>query len=191
MLVLGDVSGKGMAAGLVASSVQARIQTAVRHGAWASPVTLVGLNAEVSATTDVGRYATLVLARLDCATGRIEYVNAGHPSALVLTADGLVRTTLAATAPAVGLIEGAGFTTGEATLAPGETLVVVSDGVTEALDDGEREFDLGQLGALTTAHAGQPAAALAAAVVEAVRAHRGVRQDQDDVTVLVTRRRSA
>ena len=69
--------------------------------------------------------------------------------------------------------------------------MVVSDGVTEALDDGEREFDLGQLGALTTAHAGQPAAALAAAVVEAVRAHRGVRQDQDDVTVLVTRRRSA
>ena len=95
VLVLGDVSGKGMAAGLVASSVQAHIQTAVRHGAWASPAVLVdALNAEVSATTDAARYATLMLARLDCATGHVEYVNAGHPPGLVLAADGSVRARL-------------------------------------------------------------------------------------------------
>jgi sigma-B regulation protein RsbU (phosphoserine phosphatase) len=192
MLVLGDVSGKGMAAGLVASSVQARIQTAVRHGAWTSPVALVdALNGEVSATTDVGRYATLVLARLECATGRVEYVNAGHPAGLVLGADGAVRAELPSTAPAVGLIEGVGFATAEVWLAPGETLVVVSDGVTEALDGDDREFDLAQVGTLAAALVGRPAAALATAVVDAVRAHRGARQGQDDVTVLVTRRRTA
>ena len=192
VLVLGDVSGKGMAAGLVASSVQARIQTAVRHGAWTSPMTLVAaLNAEVSATTEVARYATLVLARLDCATGCVEYVNAGHPEALLLGGDGRVRAALAATAPAVGLIEGAGFATAEARLAPGETLVAMSDGVTEALDADGRDFDLGCLGALAAALAAAPAGALATAIVDAVRAHRGARQGQDDVTVLVARRSAA
>ena len=90
--MLGDVSGKGMAAGLIASSVQARWQTAVRHGAWASPAVLVdALNADVSASTDEARYATLMLARLDCATAA-HRVRERRPSAgLVLAADGSVR----------------------------------------------------------------------------------------------------
>ena len=73
-------------------------------------------------------------------------------------------------------------------LAPGDTLVVVSDGVSEALDPQGREFDLGDVAGLVSRCA-VDASTLAAAVVDAVHRHRGADQAQDDVTVLSLWRR--
>ena len=88
---------------------------------------------------------------LTTATGRLRYVNAGHPAAVVVDAEGAWRPALAATAPALGLFDGADFPAAEMVLAPGDTLVVVSDGVSEALDVEEREFDLAQVAAAVSA----------------------------------------
>ena len=186
--VLGDVAGKGMAAGLVASSVQARWQAAMQLRDLTLADMMSTLNADVYRSTEGSRYATLVHAVLTTATGRLRYVNAGHPAAVVVDADGAWRPALAATAPALGLFDGADFPAAEMVLAPGDTLVVVSDGVSEALDVEEREFDLAQVAAAVSA-ADDDGSGLASAIVDAVCRHRGVDQAQDDVTVLCVRRR--
>ena len=86
--VLGDVAGKGMAAGLVASSVQARWQAAMRHCDLTLTGMMTALNDDVLRSTEGSRYATLVHGVLAPATGRLRYVNAGHPPSLVVAADG-------------------------------------------------------------------------------------------------------
>jgi len=186
--VLGDVAGKGMAAGLIASSVQARWQAALHQRDLTLTGMMAALNQDVFHSTEGSRYATLVHGVLSPATGRLRYVNAGHPPSLIVAADGSWREALAATAPAIGLFEGATFPAADVVLAPGDTLIVVSDGVSEALDPKGCEFDLGGVAGLVAEGAGD-AATLPAAVVEAVCRHRGADQAQDDVTVLSLWRR--
>jgi serine phosphatase RsbU (regulator of sigma subunit) len=184
---LGDVAGKGLAAGLVASSVQARWQAAIQQRDQSLTGLVAALNRDVYRSTEGSRYATLVHGVIDPGTGRLRYVSAGHPPSVVVAGDGSWRPALEATGPALGLFEVAAFPAAELTLAPGETLVVVSDGVSEALDAAEREFDLAQVAAVVAGHA-DGAASVAGAIVAAVCAHRGVDQAQDDVTALVLRR---
>ncbi|MGD9906123.1 MAG: PP2C family protein-serine/threonine phosphatase [Vicinamibacterales bacterium] len=185
--VLGDVAGKGMAAGLIASSVQARWQGAIQQRDLTLTGMMAALNRDVYRSTEGSRYATLVHGVLDPASGVVRYVNAGHPASLVVNGRGEWRAALAATAPALGLFDGAAFPADECTLAVGDTLLVMSDGVTEALDAAGREFDVADLAGLAARH-GDDVTGLAAAVIDAVRAHRGRDQAQDDVTVLALRR---
>ena len=185
--VLGDVSGKGMAAGLIASSVQARWQAAIRQRDLSLATMMAALNRDVMASTEGSRYATLVHGVLSPATGDILYVNAGHPPAVVVAPDGRWTPALASTAPAVGLMDGAQFPSGRHRLHPGETLIVMSDGVCEARNGEGADFDLACLARLASA---SPAGVtpLAAAILREVQRHRGADQAQDDVTVFILRR---
>jgi sigma-B regulation protein RsbU (phosphoserine phosphatase) len=185
--VLGDVSGKGMAAGLIASSVQARWQAAIRQRDLSLASMMTALNRDVMASTEGSRYATLVHAVLSPATGEILYVNAGHPPAVLVSPEGRWTPALSSTAPAVGLIDGARFPSGTHQLQPGDTLIVMSDGVCEARNGYGDDFDLACLAGLAGAsHAG--VAPLADAIVREVQRHRGADQGQDDVTVFILRR---
>lgn len=188
-LVLGDVAGKGMAAGLIASSVQARWEAALRSDAADLDALVGSLNRDVLASTEGSRYATLVHAVLDPPTGLLHYVNAGHPAALVIDDRGTEVARLSPTAPAVGLMEVGRFPAGVHALAPGDTLVVVSDGVPEARDAAGDEWDVGAIPGLVARYR-HDAPALAAAIIDAVRHHRGGDQTQDDVTVCILRRES-
>ena len=96
-----------MAAGLVASSVQARWQAAIRQRDVTLAAMMATLNHDVFTSTDGARYATLVHGVLDRDTGQVTFVNAGHPSSLLVAADGTWTPALGATAPAVGLFDGA------------------------------------------------------------------------------------
>jgi len=187
--VLGDVSGKGMAAGLIASSVQARWQAAIRQRDRSLATMMTALNRDVMASTEGSRYATLVHGVLTPATGDILYVNAGHPPAVLVSPDGRWTPALASTAPAVGLIEGALFPSASHRLEPGDTLIVMSDGVCEARNGRGDDFDLACLADLACVHQAD-VAALAADIVRLVQRHRGADQTQDDVTVFIVRRSS-
>ena len=148
---------------------------------------MTALNDDVLRSTEGSRYATLVHGVLAPATGRLRYVNAGHPPSLVVAADGSWRTGLETTAPALGLFDGAAFPAADVILAPGDTLVVMSDGVCEALDPAGCELALSQV---ADAVAGCPdgAAAVAAAVVDRCGVTAAPIRTQDDVTVLSLRR---
>jgi sigma-B regulation protein RsbU (phosphoserine phosphatase) len=184
-LLLGDASGKGVAAGLVASAVQARVHTAARLSNLAPAALMAAVDRDVYATTDGARYATAIYATLDAGSRRLTLVNAGHPA--VLIAEGSALTRLDASGPALGLTEAGHFTAHDVTLAPGSLLVAYTDGVNEARDEAGDEFGEDRLAALLSANGHLPAAQLCSCILDTVQHHRGSRQDQDDVTALVVR----
>jgi len=181
-LLLGDASGKGVAAGLVASAVQARVNTAARLAHLKPAELMAAVDRDVLATTDGARYATAIYGVLDTRTSELTLVNAGHPPVLVLPGQ-----SLAATGPALGLIESGTFGSHSVRLTPGTLLVAYTDGVSEALNETGEEFGEARLMTLIEGCRDRSAAEVCATVLEAIRAFRGSRQDQDDVTALVVK----
>lgn len=186
-LLLGDASGKGVAAGLVASAVQARVNTAARLAHLGPEALAAAVDRDVYQTTDGARYATAIYAVLDAASSQLTLVNAGHPAAMLLSKPGQVRT-LTATGPALGLIEAGEFGSHSLKINPGNVLVAFTDGVSEARNDADEEFGDAQLLAVIESVRPLSATEICAAVLDRVREYRGARQDQDDVTVMVVKK---
>lgn len=188
-LLLGDASGKGMAAGLVASAVQARVHSTATLARFAPEALMAAVDRDVYATTDGARYATAIYGALDAATRVFTLVNAGHPPVLLLDphTDEIVR--IYATGPALGLIEAGVFASRTVTIPAGGVLVAYTDGVSEARDPHDEEYGDERLAALISGSRGLAAAALCARILDTIRHYRGSRQDQDDVTALVVRAR--
>ena len=181
-ILLGDASGKGVAAGLVASAVQARVNTAARLAHLKPAELMTAVDRDVLATTDGARYATAIYGVLDIRSSQLTLVNAGHPAVLVLPGQ-----SLAATGPALGLIEAGRFGSHSVRLTPGTLLVAYTDGVSEARNEADDEFGEARLMQLIEGCRDRSAADVCATVLEAIRAFRGSRQDQDDVTALVVK----
>ena len=181
-ILLGDASGKGVAAGLVASAVQARVNTAARLAHLKPAELMTAVDRDVLATTDGARYATAIYGVLDTRSSQLTLVNAGHPPVLVMPGQ-----PLAATGPALGLIESGTFGSHSVRLTPGTLLVAYTDGVSEALNETDDEFGEARLMTLIEGCRDRSAAEVCATVLEAIRAFRGSRQDQDDVTALVVK----
>lgn len=188
-LLLGDVSGKGIAAGLVAAAVQARVHTAARLAHMDPAALMAAVDRDVYETTEGARYATAIYAALDTLSRTCVVVNAGHPAALLVDPTTDAVTSLESTGPALGLLNGGRFSARTVTLSPGGLLVAYTDGVNEARDDAGEEFGETRLISLVTESRGRPAADLCARVLSTVREYRGARQDQDDVTVMVVKAR--
>ncbi len=188
-LVLGDVSGKGVGAALLMSAVLGTIRAL--RGEIPSTSRLVSqLDRHLLQTTEPMHYATLFLAALDPAAGLLEYVNGGHPAALMVAADGAI-TELSTTDVPVGLVDrpGAVFETASVDFPRGATLLVVSDGVTEAgRADEDRFFGDGPLAAALKGCAGKSAADTVACIQRGIEEFVGDAPRADDATVLVVRR---
>lgn len=141
-VLLGDVAGKGVAASLLQSHLHALARAARGNGATPQEL-LARINRLFLHATEAASYATLVVAELD-PDGRLCLANAGHPRPLLADGRG-VRPVEGAGLP-VGLFGGADFAQRELRLAPGETLVLYSDGWTEA-SRGDEEYGVGRAAA--------------------------------------------
>lgn len=138
ILALGDICGKGLAAGMWITHMVALIRA--RSAVHPQPEGIVaGVNRDLCRMSTVAPLATLFLAKLDAATGRLEYCSAGHPPALLLRADGRMEM-LSEGGPLLGVIPAAPFNKGAVTLGGGDILLVCSDGILESSNDEEQEF---------------------------------------------------
>jgi serine phosphatase RsbU (regulator of sigma subunit) len=184
--VIGDVSGKGVTAGLM----MAGLQVAFRIFSKSDPdpsVLVTQLNVALKENLPQSKFVTLFLGRLDINTGAIEYVNAGHTPPLHLSTTGAVELTDSDLL--LGVVSRAEFTTRQLQLEPGDSLILFTDGVTEARDDDGTDLGSTTIGdALVKLHGGD-ATAIAASVNETVLAHVGDAENlDDDVTLLVVSR---
>lgn len=186
--VIGDVSGKGVTAGLM----MAGLQVAFRIFSKSDPdpaVLVTQLNVALKENLPQSKFVTLFLGRLDTNTGMIEYVNAGHTPPLWLSKNGAVEVTESDIL--LGVVSRAEFTTRQLQLAPGDSLILFTDGVTEARD--LAGVDLGSTviaDALVKLHGGD-ATVIAASVNDTVLHHVGDAENlDDDVTLLVVSRAS-
>jgi sigma-B regulation protein RsbU (phosphoserine phosphatase) len=188
-LVIADVSGKGVGAALLMSAFRASLlsQDLARE-----PVAgvLARLNHFLHHSVEPGKFVTAFLGVLDGPGGRLVYSNAGHNAPLVVSAGGAV-TRLEAGGLILGIFEDAAYETGEAVLAPGDRLVLFTDGVTEAMDEQDELWGEERLVELVRAAADLDSAALLGRIVEAVRRFEGARGASDDVTLIVARRTGA
>jgi sigma-B regulation protein RsbU (phosphoserine phosphatase) len=184
--VIGDVSGKGVTAGLMMAGLQVAFRIFSKSDP--DPATLVTqLNVALKENLPQSKFVTLFLGRLDTSTGVVEYVNAGHTPPLYLHKHG--ATELTDSDLLLGVVSRAEFVNRELRLEPGDSLVLFTDGVTEARNlDGD---DLGttQIGeALVKLH-GSDASTIAASVNETVLRHVGDAENlDDDVTVVIVTR---
>lgn len=186
VLALGDVAGKGLPASLVASSLQARLEAVARHAEGSASDVVADVNRMVCATSDASRFATLAYLELNAVSRELLMINAGHLPGILIAPDGS-PTQFASTAPALGVLPHAVFPATRIAMPVGATLVIVSDGVTEAIDGNDEEFGEARLLNLLTDSAHARPAQICDAIVTAVRRHApGV--PGDDLTVLALTR---
>lgn len=140
-VILADVSGKGIPAAVFLSNVRAVVRTLVRETIAPAEI-LARLSDAVLADAAVNLYVTCLVAVVDTAGRTLTYANAGHPAGLLLNRNGL--RTLSVGGPPVGLLPGVSYQQESVGISPGDLVVLVSDGVTEALEatggDGPRKL---------------------------------------------------
>jgi phosphoserine phosphatase RsbU/P len=186
-LMLADASGKGMGAALLMANLQGTLRSELLRGADDLPGRLAAVNALFLASTAPEHYATLFFACYDDASRRLVYANCGHNPPFVVRVDGTFER-LQPTAPVVGMMAEWSCEAREVDLGKGDTLVVFSDGVTEASDPRDQEFGEERLLETVRTARFSPVAALPGAIVAAVEAFAGPHHE-DDLTLVVARGR--
>ena len=187
VLMIADVAGKGMAASLLTISLQALSIGPVEDGLPPDEI-CARLSRQLYRRTPPEKYATAFLGILEPETGRLRYTNAGHNPPLVLRGSGTVEE-LGSTGVPLGLLPQAPYRAGETTLAPGDVLVLYTDGLVEAEDPEGQEYGLDRLKKACLCGRSEACAILAGALADDLEAFaRGV-PFADDRTLVLARRR--
>jgi serine phosphatase RsbU (regulator of sigma subunit) len=186
--LIADVSGKGLGAALLTTMLQG-VLTGMTLGT--DPARLFNhLNRFWCDHSEVGRYATMFFGILDD-QGALEYINAGHPSPILIRRSGVADEPFTEGSFPVGLVPEAEYTTACVHLEPGDTLVLFSDGVTEAMDPQEEFFGMPRLVKLLVGHNETPLDELQKLLLEAVENFARGASQADDLTLLLVRYRAA
>ena len=185
-VVVGDVSGKGMYAGIIAAAIQARLQTIVAKEAAGPAAILTELNRLTVDTIESHRFATVFLATIDPAASTFTWANGGHTPAVIVGTEGV--RTLSATGPMVGWSDEAAFTESTESFRPGDVLAVFSDGLTEAANAEDVEFGVEGVSRAIERHAMLKAEEIARAVLDDVRGYAVGAAAHDDRTIVVVKR---
>ncbi len=192
VLLIADVSGKGMAASLLTVSLQALSEGPIEDGLPPEEIS-ARLSRLLFKRTPPEKYATAFLGVLNPATGVLRYTNAGHnPPLVIRSASGnapeSTATELGATGPPLGLLSTALYKAGEVTLGPGDLLLLYTDGIVEAVDPDGEEYGLDRLKQVCRSHHGAAPAAVAEALDRDLLAFVRGTPFPDDRTVVLVRR---
>jgi sigma-B regulation protein RsbU (phosphoserine phosphatase) len=186
--LIADVSGKGLGAALLTTMLQGAL-SGMTLGT--DPARLFNhLNRFLCNHAEVGRYATMFFGILD-ESGHLEYINAGHPSPILIRRGGNADEAFTEGSFPVGLVPEAEYATACVKLEPGDTLVLFSDGVTEAMDPKEDFFGMPRLTQLLTGQNETSLEELQKLVLEAVENFARGASQADDLTLLLVRYRAA
>lgn len=186
VLALADVSGKGISAAILTGYLEAVSSGPIEDGLPPHEV-FDRVSQKLHSKTPVNRFATMFLGVLHPREARLCFASAGHTPACLVRANGAVEW-LRSTGMPLGLLPGATYAPGEASLDPGDTLVVYSDGYTEAEDPNGEEFGQDRLADVVAGNAGLEPAELASTIDAALDAYVAGQPFADDRTIVVIRR---
>jgi phosphoserine phosphatase RsbU/P len=185
-VAIGDVSGKGISAALIMAMVQGLLGVLHELGQPIPEFPSV-LNRNLNRYNTGNRFVTLAVGAV-YPDGRLELVNAAHCQALVVRAAG-GEVILEPGGPMLGILPSSSWSSDTVTLVRGDTLVLVSDGVTESFSPRGEEFGIEGVLKVARARAAESPETLGRAVLDAASSHRAGREATDDVTLLVLRYR--
>ncbi len=182
-IALADVSGKGVAAALIMSAVQASIRIISSERGLSLPELAERMNRFLYRSTAANRYATFFYAQIDERNRQLRYVNAGHNPPFLLRFSEIQE--LSTGGAVIGLFPEMNYPEAAVDLRAGDILVAFTDGVTEALNAGEEEFGEQRLKELLCRSATLPAPEIAKKIADELRDWIGDAVQHDDLTFIV------
>ena len=187
-MVIADVTGKGVAAALLMAFTRPLLHSAIDHGPDPAEA-LERTNRILVQERRTGLFVTALAARLELGSGRLRIANAGHEPPLFVPADGAPLGLVLGSGPLLGAFGVLDLPDIEASMAPGDVLVLYTDGVTDARSpDGER-WDEGRFFEAVERARGGSAADVVTEIADAVAAFSRGTEQADDITVLAIGRR--
>ena len=184
-LVIGDISGKGIAAALLMANLQANLRSQCTMALDEPLRLLCSVNHLFCDNTADAAFATLFFAEFDDSTRRLRYANCGHlPPLLLRSDDSLDR--LQATATIMGAFKDWECSLAECQLSPGDTLVLYTDGITESFSPAGEEFGEQRLVDTLRRHRQLSSQALLSSIVDEVQ-HFSPHEQHDDITLIIAK----
>jgi sigma-B regulation protein RsbU (phosphoserine phosphatase) len=192
-LVLADIAGKGVSGALLMANLQANLRSQYAMAVDDLPRLLASVNRLFYENSDDASYATLFFADYDDSSRKLRYANCGHLPPLLLRAGASSQDQrpnlerLGSTCTVMGLFEEWHCEIAEVQLAPGDTLVLYTDGVSEATNAEGEEFGESHLLDTLGNNFHLPVGPLLQAIVEAVQQFSSGSEQQDDITLVIAR----
>jgi sigma-B regulation protein RsbU (phosphoserine phosphatase) len=188
-IVIADVTGKGVPAALMMAYSRAVLRAESMAGREPAEI-LANTNRLIMQDSQTRLFLSAFYAEIDLDSGLLTFANAGHESPLLLLADGAGIEDLEAPGVILGAYRDIGLESRRVTLEPGDTVVMYTDGVTEARDPQRRLFGEERLAAaaLAAATASADAEGVLDAVLSAVAEHTAGAEQADDLTIVVMQR---
>lgn len=186
-LIIADVSDKGMPAALYMALTRSLVRASTRYTATPAEA-IAQANQLICGDSAYGMFVTLFFARLNCTTGELTYVNAGHNPPLLFSQSTGAILRLTRTGIALGVVDDAEYEQRSIRISPGDSILFYTDGLTEAHgSDGE---DFGETRLTDLFHKGQalPADTLITALLSAIETYAQTTAPADDMTVFVVKR---
>jgi sigma-B regulation protein RsbU (phosphoserine phosphatase) len=186
--IIGDVTDKGIPAALFMATVRAAFKMAAIAAPESIALTMNRVNQSLCETNPKQMFVTAFAGILDLRTGRVDYADAGHDSPFILQSDGVVQRVVKAGGIALGLLPSYEFHVGTLDLKPGDSLVLYTDGVTEAMNGSQQPFGADAL-IKTLSQAGPSAGSqgVIQALLQDIHVHAGAAHQSDDITMLAIR----
>jgi sigma-B regulation protein RsbU (phosphoserine phosphatase) len=185
-VIIADVSGKGIGASLLTGYVDALVNAYL--GENLEPEEIFNrVSPQMNSKTPVESFATAFLGILSTDTGALRYASAGHDPTILTRASGEIEMLMPTGMP-LGLMPDATYTVAEAGLEPGDSLVMYTDGITEAANPDEEEFGRERLVAVCQEHNGESPKELASSIEAVVDAFVEGVPYHDDRTLVILRR---
>jgi serine phosphatase RsbU (regulator of sigma subunit) len=186
VFMVADVSGKGIAAALLTASLEALAAGPIEVGHSTEEI-CTSTSRRLHLRTPPAKYATAFLAVLEPATGKLTYTNAGHNHGLIIRASGKVEELTPNGMP-IGLMPNASYTSTETSLEPGDLLALYTDGITEAANPEEEEYDIERLADLCKKMRAAPLEEISASLEDDLEQFAQGVPFADDRTFVVARR---
>lgn len=184
---LGDISGKGVPASLLMANLQATLRSQSLFGHSCSEC-LERSNLLLFQSTDLQKFATLFYTILDTEQNHIEYSSAGHNPPFLFSKDREIKQ-LKVGGPILGFQANSRYSEETIPFDPGDTLVLYSDGITEAMNADEDQFEPERLEEVIRSNHTLSSQELIDSIVESVRDFTGNTPQSDDITLLVIKRK--
>lgn len=185
VFALGDIGGKGLAAGMWVTHLIGLIRT--HTAANSDPHAIAAaVNRDTARLAAVEPLSTMFIGRLDSTNGTLDYCSAGHPAAMLLRADGRMEL-LSDGGPVLGVVPAASFDCGTVQLGPDDVMLICSDGILESFDEADREFGNQRLETEFRRAQGSSAEATLFSVLGAVQDFAAPRPLTDDMTLVIVR----
>ena len=184
IVMLGDVSGKGIGAALVMTSVHATCRALVKHVHSLEQITFA-LNEALNESTKQNVYLTFVIALVDPLERRVHLVNAGHNPPIMIDGSGIVHVLKEGGGPPVGMLPGLRYQRELIEVDAGAVLVFYTDGVSEAEDATEEQFEMDRLSVVLSQHRNESAVEIHDAIRDALSEFVGNNPANDDSTMVV------